>query len=107
MANDQWDDERAARKAWDPAARCDDKAEFLRLLASDPDGFLRRAEQAARRAAALARTPRASDRAVRQLARLGRATARREAELPVRGRTRGPEAGGDGPAREPPVVRLE
>jgi hypothetical protein len=135
VANDECDEERAALEAWDPAAVLDEHAELRRLLASDPNGYLRRAEQAARRAAALARAPEASDRAARQLARLGRATVqhlrlkprsvRDETRLrglrtgpgsegrpglltqSLGGRARAQEAGGRGSSREPPVARLE
>src|SRR5712692_7062746 len=47
VANDEYDEERAALAAWDPEAVSDKKAELRRLLASDPSGYLLRARRRA------------------------------------------------------------
>jgi hypothetical protein len=70
VANDEYDDERAALQAWDPAVTEVDRAEQRRLLAGDHGGYLRRAWRAARRAAALAQTAREEQRAEQELTRL-------------------------------------
>jgi hypothetical protein len=107
-ANDDYDDRRAALKAWDPEAVSDDHtAEIRRLMASDPRGYLLRARRAAVRAAAQARTLRERERAARQVERLERAAGRRETELPAFEGTPGKDAGARSSSREPPVARLE